>query len=333
MKHERWNAVFIGGTGRCGTNVLKDILTTHSDVCALPFETRFPVDPDGVVHTYLTLKHSWSPFIADRALKRFSELVRRTKRKSTLDHVYLNFKKVLQFFSVTVGDRAYAEWELGKYLTRYGSAAEELVSSLTLGKFDAVWAGGGGAWRGSERMFIPATVSEEALRSNFRGFFSDVFGQLLSERIATTYVDDNTYNTLFGDVLCELVPGSKIIHMVRDPRDVVVSLRNQRWAPKDLESAIAFYESVMSGWWRVKERIPGARVTEVRLEDLVDETEHTIQRIMDFASLDRQLLSTKKIDLSRANIGRWHLELSEADKELVSRRLEPFANAYGYEST
>ena len=36
--------ILIGGTGRCGTNLLKNIFTNHSSVVTLPFEQRFFID-------------------------------------------------------------------------------------------------------------------------------------------------------------------------------------------------------------------------------------------------------------------------------------------------
>ena len=43
------NIVHVSGSGRCGTNLLKDLLGRHPDVHTLPFETRFTVDPDGIL--------------------------------------------------------------------------------------------------------------------------------------------------------------------------------------------------------------------------------------------------------------------------------------------
>ena len=61
--------VAVGGTGRSGTNLLKQILSEHSQVHTLPFEHRFVIDPGGVIDFYHGFADSWSPFVADRKLR------------------------------------------------------------------------------------------------------------------------------------------------------------------------------------------------------------------------------------------------------------------------
>ena len=41
--------IFIGGSGRSGTNILRKLLSKHSQVASLPFEHRFIIDPDGII--------------------------------------------------------------------------------------------------------------------------------------------------------------------------------------------------------------------------------------------------------------------------------------------
>ncbi|MEP5072315.1 MAG: sulfotransferase, partial [Crocinitomicaceae bacterium] len=63
--------VFIGGTGRSGTTVLAKILSSHPNMMAFDFETRFLVDPDGLLSLFHTWNNNWSPYTASKALVRF----------------------------------------------------------------------------------------------------------------------------------------------------------------------------------------------------------------------------------------------------------------------
>ena len=67
--------VFIGGTGRCGTSITSAILGKHSLVTTLPFEYRFIIDPDGIVDFFRSYAATWSPFMADRRLKRLERFL------------------------------------------------------------------------------------------------------------------------------------------------------------------------------------------------------------------------------------------------------------------
>ena len=41
------NILFVGGVGRSGTSVTRQVLGLHPQVANLPFEYRFIIDPDG----------------------------------------------------------------------------------------------------------------------------------------------------------------------------------------------------------------------------------------------------------------------------------------------
>ena len=40
--------IFIGGTGRVGSSLLRSLLLKHKDICGNNFEGRFTVSPDGI---------------------------------------------------------------------------------------------------------------------------------------------------------------------------------------------------------------------------------------------------------------------------------------------
>jgi len=67
--------IFIGGTGRSGTNITKAIFAQHPKVGTLPFEHRFVIDPDGVVDFYNSYAGAWSPYMADKKIKRLEQFL------------------------------------------------------------------------------------------------------------------------------------------------------------------------------------------------------------------------------------------------------------------
>jgi hypothetical protein len=82
----------------------------------------------------------------------------------------------------------------------------------------------------------------------------------------------------------ELLPEARFIHLIRDGRDVAVSLREQWFSPgRDIE--------VQARYWRdhvLETRAQGAacrHYLEVRLEELVDNAEAVLRRICDFCEL------------------------------------------------
>ena len=72
-------------------------------------------------------------------------------------------------------------------------------------------------------------------------------------------VDDNTFNHLYAGELVRLVPNSLIVHMYRDPRDVVASYIKQRWSPTELDQSIDYYCSIMQKWSEIRGTIPAEK--------------------------------------------------------------------------
>ena len=66
--------VFIGGTGRTGTTILRQVLGTHHQIVAVATELRIIADPDGLLDLFLSLTERWSPYTADAAIHRFLTL-------------------------------------------------------------------------------------------------------------------------------------------------------------------------------------------------------------------------------------------------------------------
>ena len=121
--------ILIGGTGRCGTNLLKNIFTNHSNTVTLPFEQRFFIDPDGIIDTYSSLKNIWSPFIADKKIKRLEKLLNEVSRDKNI-HKFIG--KILSCFDKSgkfITRKKYIGWELNKYFPNFQIHNETIIGS------------------------------------------------------------------------------------------------------------------------------------------------------------------------------------------------------------
>jgi hypothetical protein len=83
------------------------------------------------------------------------------------------------------------------------------------------------------------------------------------------------------DVLWSLFPGCRIVHLVRDGRDVAISLRSISWGARNLPMVAADWRfKTMLG--RKMGAFLGEHYLEVRYEDLVLKTEETLRTICAF---------------------------------------------------
>ena len=84
--------------------------------------------------------------------------------------------------------------------------------------------------------------------------------------------------------LAALLPEARFVHLVRDGRDVAVSLRERWFSPgHDIEVQATFWREQVAAARR--DGPATGRFLELRFEDLVREPEPTLQRLCDFVEL------------------------------------------------
>lgn len=298
--------ILIGGSGRSGTNIVKELLSEHGSTFSLPFEHRFTIDPGGIVDFYNSFTANWSPYYADHKVQELSTFLRMLSHKD--------------------GERkTYKDWELEKHFPNYTEHVKTLIGKLKTFDYEGTWPGSE-----QERMKFAPYRTQKELKPLFKEFFRNLVGSLLEEHDKEVFVEDNTWNTLYARELLDLIPDSKLLHVVRDPRDVVASLLKQRWTPNDLTQALQWYQSVMRRWEEQKAHLSEDEYLEVRLEDLVGQKEEIVRKICSFVGVrpEQALLS---FPLDKAHTGRWKEEFTQEQRELLLKELSPHMKRYGYQ--
>lgn len=328
MSSEPINVVFIGGTGRSGTNITKTILYRHLNVASLPFEYRYTIDPHGLIDTYISLKQCWSPFIAHAKIDHMRKFLLSLGRRKTMSWLV---GKIIKFFDPTgkcILPPPYFEWELEKWFPNYYYHANMLIEKLSYFQYRGCWPGENGFKVRNSITFLPWNFEIELI---FRDFLRSMISDLLKKCSKTHFVEDNTWNILFSNELKEILPEAKFIHVIRDPRDVVTSLMKQRWAPSEIHQCIQFYSSIMDKMIQNKKTLSDNSLYEFKLETLVADQNATIEKICNFCCLkfSNDLL---EIDLSHANSGRWMKDLSTQDQKILNKKLEYYVNFYEYDT-
>lgn len=321
---------FIGGTGRCGTNILIDILSRHSRVAALPFEHKLFIDPDGLIDFYKSYRQAWSPFWADRRLQRLERFLEDVSRVKPLHRA---IDKILSFLNrdgKVISPRRYSAWELAKHFPRFEQHSRELVTKLTDFTYEGVWHGMK-SYTYKPHIRHGSPKKREALRLIIGQYMRNVIGDYIASKKAEVFVEDNTWNIFFARELIELLSECKIVHIYRDPRDVVASFSQQRWCPSNKIEAALFYKSMMEYWLdEIRGSLPSDSFYEMSLESLVDSTEITLKDLCVFLELpfEGRMLD---IDLSKSHSGRWKKDFSEPEKDEISDVLGSIIRDLGYE--
>jgi hypothetical protein len=322
------NMIFVGGTGRSGTSIVKEALANHPDAASLPFEYRFIIDPDGLVDFYASFTATWSPYLADRRLKRLEGLLNSLAHEP-LRHRFLS--RLIRRWNRTgriLSPRAYHGWELNRHLPNFEQHTQTLMSKLIEFSFPACWVGTE-SYQLLPRIYHSAPRQKEELARILGDFIQVIIDDLLKVANRKFFVEDNTWNILLAKEILELVPEAKIIHVYRDPRDVVASFSRQRWSPIDRTQGAHWYKSMMGHWFNLRSSLPTGSFYELKLEDLVTSPAEVLQNVCTFAGIpfDRVILQT---DLSHSHSGRWKREYSKEEKAKVQAILAEVIETLGY---
>ena len=119
------------------------------------------------------------------------------------------------------------------------------------------------------------------------------------------------------------LPEARFIHLIRDGRDVALSVLKQSWGPQSIEAAAEKWRSRVN---RGRSQAPYlGYYIEVKFEDLVLETERELRRICEFieVSFDENMLgyhltAEQRLQEKARALPRVHGEAQSAEKRLAS---------------
>ena len=287
MAHD-FTPVFIGGTGRSGTTILLNLLNRHPDFHAsMPREIKYLTSRHGLVDIALT-----RPLAIEENLK--------AKRNNLIAQVLpLLGKSKLSLFEKELCGPWWSE--TGKKGNQRGLAQgitrEELEQ--TLETFKEAFKGD----RLSASRALFESISRAQMKDNVKRYFGD----------------STPVNIMQANLIDQILPGSKFIHVIRDGRDVASSVVKEKWGPSEHFAALDWWKKRIVTGQLALSKIRTENKLELRIEDLViHQREETLEKIKVFLDLP----SSKRFDAyfedeilpEKLHAGRWKSEPVNATK-------------------
>jgi Sulfotransferase family len=115
--------------------------------------------------------------------------------------------------------------------------------------------------------------------ASFADVVDAVYTSYAEPRGARRWGDKTPRYVLDIPLFDRLFPGSRFVHIVRDGRDVAMSLRTVRFGPSDPMNAAGFWERRVRAGRRDGGRLGAGRYAEVRYESLVSDPEAELRAI------------------------------------------------------
>jgi len=310
-------AVFIGGTGRSGTNITRQILARSPDVASPNFETRYTVDPNGIMPLLRSLEVQASPFVVDELLRNHFGFLRKLARKSRIKAV---LNKLIRMIpgnrkELLVTGFSYADWNLEAHFPGYENRLEEYINNSVNCRYHATRPGYAPLSIKPEMIYL-GRLDIEGLYKGANKFISGNIDSAIRLNRAGFYIEDNTYNLIYASTIAKVVPGAKFIHVRRDPFDTVASYCGQRWCPSSPQLAAKLIADLLTTIADELSAVSSAQVFTLTLEGLVENSKEQIQRMCDFLDLEFND-GMGELNLSNSNIGCSSKEFTESELDSV----------------
>ena len=123
--------------------------------------------------------------------------------------------------------------------------------------------------------------------SAVRAFIHELLDPIAAEAGARAWVEMDPTNILAARELHQLFPGMKLVHTIRDGRDVACSLERLPWGGEKLRHNVAWWERTLREADAIVRELPPGTVLVMQLEDLVvNDRDRSYRRLLDFLELD-----------------------------------------------
>ena len=284
MAHN-FSPVFIGGSGRSGTTVTLNLLQRHPQFHAsLPREIKFLTSRHGLLDLVYT-----RPFSVEEDLHgyRYNVVTRALPMLG---------RNQMTYFTSNLFNRWWSE---------EGKAGKPrgLVQSVSL---EAV--------ENAHNEFI-RTFAVDRARAAREFFYSLAAAQIKKD--ALYFGDSTPVNMMHANQVHQLLPEARFINVIRDGRDVAVSVSKERWGPDDPYEALSWWANRVYRSAVALRKVDPASVLQFRITDLiVNEREKTYADLLNFLKLEEsEVLSqyfAEQVTPEKLHSGRWRTEVKDS---------------------
>ena len=156
-------------------------------------------------------------------------------------------------------------------------------------------------------------------------------------------------HAFFWDAINSAIPEARVIHIVRDGRDVALSLLNARFGPKTVYGCAHFWNRYLDQMERIKGTVKPENLFEVQYERLLEEPETELRKICDFLGesyepsmlefyqnksryqTDPQNLQNLMNPVLKDNKQKWRSRMSVKEISVFEAISSRYLKKYGYE--
>ena len=323
------------GFGSSGLSAFIDLLDEVEGFYTTPQEFALFNDPDGLISLESALIDNWSIFQGNVAIRRFKKLVGALSRKYIGPYPNLDYTKFFgDDFNVATEEYLDKLIELRFRGLSYGIdnlVKRQLNQRIKFFRRSKLT---------NDEMFVAKNLTEEEFLEHTRKFVVRLADICLKKYSKKTFVFDEGFVSLSLEKVLRYLPGdSKVVVIVRDPRDVYAELRSSgdawMFQPAELDKFIAYQKAMFKRWQDQKLKVDSTRFLQVKFDSLITNYSAEKKRIFEFLNIkpEQHVAPKTKLDpnVSKKNVGRWKTILTPAEIEKMNASLSDVMQNYNWE--
>ena len=134
------------------------------------------------------------------------------------------------------------------------------------------------------------------------------------------YFGDSTpVNMMHSIQIKKLLPDARFINVVRDGRDVALSITKERWGPNDAHEGLEWWANRILKSAQALEKVDKKSVLEFRIEDfVVHNRDDSYQNLLNFLQLDASAEMHEYFETTmsaeRLHIGSWRTQVKDPER-------------------
>lgn len=326
--------IFSAGLGSTGSSAVVDLLKEVESIQVVDREFRLFVDPDGLVSLRDAILENWTVFQTDVALRRFRKLVKRLNRRGFGPYSLLNHREV--------------------FGNKFLELTEEFLDNITEIQFKGMWYGVDNiifrilnkigftkrSFLTSREMYLGKSLTVKEFDQHVSNYINQLYKSILDNNVSGLCIEENL-SGMFADKIFSMCPNSKIVQVVRDPKDVYADSLRVNWhaIPSSFDKYLKWQENVYKTWIKKEKdffnnEFINKRLLVIRFEDLIQNYESTIKEIFCHLNISENNHIRKKEFLipesSKKNIGQYKDILSSEEIRMFDEKFDFFNRRYGY---
>lgn len=339
-----FSPIFVGGTGRSGTTIVGQYLNSHRSVVTPVHENKLIVETGGLRSLVETLSRGYDYKENHYAISGFIDWAN-TLRKSGFRNKSANFlhRGINKAVQSVIGkkipsekvcralpflDFSFLSIGVNYGLSHYDHCIDHFLANV-IGETDAH---GIVDTEGLIKpVYSPSTSRREDLLKHSRDFLASLNALKMQDAGAQRWCDDTPLNGRYADFLLGLYPAGKVVHVVRDPHDVLVSYSEKPWASSNLDFIVTRLKRQYSELIKVEESLPKDSFCTFRLEDFANEPDKQKDELCNFLDLDPDGFDGS-ISFNASSFGRWREKYSSNQAKSIESEFSEIRAQFGYTS-